>query len=128
MSTFGKKSLIWWDYENRSKENAIRFNHSPMDIQLEILTKWFPIGSNCDIYKEWAFSTKAHTFERTIIGYVKHTCYYSIEVESIKRDKSTTIAGFISKHKKTINPTNIILSSNDLKRIKRESKLDRLGF
>ena len=129
MSTFGRKSLIWWDYENRSKENAIRFNHTPMDIQLEILTKWFPIGSKCDIYKQWPFSTNTnHKFERTIIGYVKHTCYYTIEVESIKSDKSTTITGFISKHKKTINPTNIILRSNELKKIKRESKLDRLGF
>ena len=125
MSTFGKKSLIWWDYENRSKENAIRFNHSPMDIQLEILTKWFPVGSRCHLIRPWDSKVK-HDYK--IIGYTKHTCYYSIEVESIKRDKSTTIAGFISKHKKTINPTNIILSSNDLKRIKRESKLDRLGF
>ena len=48
MSTFGRKALIWWDYENRSKQNSIRFNHTPMDIQLSILEKWYPIGSNCN--------------------------------------------------------------------------------
>jgi len=120
MSTFGRKSLIWWDYEDRTKVNAIRFNHTPMDIQLEILEKWFPIGSKCDVYREYHQVAKTHKFDKHIIGYVKHTCYYSIKIESDVKAKFITT--------KNVNPSNIILHPNELKKIKRESKLDRLGF
>jgi hypothetical protein len=123
VSTFGKKSLIWWDYENRTKEYAIRFNHTPMDIQLEILTKWFPIGSKCDIYREYRRVNFDNKFNRVITGYTKHTCYFTIRVEV---DDYSTGAKFTQV--KNINPFNIILHPNDVKKIKRESKLDRLGF
>jgi len=120
MSTFGRKSLIWWDYENRTKETAIRFNHTPMDIQLEILKKWFPIGSKCHVIMPWRGSVK---YNYIIIGYTKHTCYYSIEVDPTEPDVYKT-----TQKRTHLNPVKILISDNDLKRIKRESKLDRLGF
>lgn len=120
MSTFGRKSLIWWDYENRTKENAIRFYHTKMNIQLEILEKWYPIGSKCHIIRPWKGSEK---FNYIITGYTKHTNYYSIKVDPLYPDK------YKSTHKKQhLNPVKVMISPDDLKRIKRESKLDRLGF
>lgn len=44
MSTFGKKSLGWWNYEDHSKLNVVRYNHTPIELQLSILEKWYPIG------------------------------------------------------------------------------------
>lgn len=123
MSTFGRKSLIWWDYENRSKENAIRFYHTPMDIQLEILEKWYPIGSKCHVIRPWKGSEK---FNYVISGYTKHTSYYSIGVNPSDDDTNWIKDPFLKKQH--LNPTKVLISPNDIKRIKRESKLDRLGF
>jgi hypothetical protein len=41
MSTFGKKSLLKWDYDS---VDYLRWNKTPKNIQLEILKKWYPIG------------------------------------------------------------------------------------
>ena len=43
MSTFGKYSLIWWDYTNsHQRDNIIRYNHTTHLLQLKILQKWYP--------------------------------------------------------------------------------------
>ncbi len=41
MSTFGKKSLLKWDYDS---VDYLRWNKTHKDLQLEILKKWYPIG------------------------------------------------------------------------------------
>ena len=120
MSTFGRKSLIWCDYENRTKEYAIRFYHTPMDIQLEILEKWYPIGSKCHVIRPWKGSEK---FDYVITGYSKHTSYYSIKVDPLPQ--STNHPNLKKQH---LNPVKVLIYPNDLKCIKRESKLGRLGF
>jgi hypothetical protein len=121
MSTFGRKSLIWWNYENRTKENAIRFYHTPMDIQLEILEKWYPIGSKCHVIRPWKGSEK---FNYVISGYTKHTSYYSIGVDPLESE----VPDHPSLKKQHLNPIKVLIYPNELKRIKRESKLGRLGF
>lgn len=44
MSTFGKKALAWWDYQDKSRDSVRRYNFTPDDMQLQILEKWYPIG------------------------------------------------------------------------------------
>ena len=31
MSTFGKKSLIWWNYHDRDRATLLRFNSTPKE-------------------------------------------------------------------------------------------------
>jgi hypothetical protein len=66
MSTFGKKALNSWNYKY-SKENSLRFNHTPMDLQLEILKKWYPIGMECVKFNLY-FKNYDH-FKYQIVGY-----------------------------------------------------------
>ena len=42
MSTFGKKAIKYWDYQY-TEDKAMTFNKTPIETQLEILEKWFPI-------------------------------------------------------------------------------------
>jgi len=58
MSTFGRKALVWWDYENHSKENALRYTHTKPEIQLLILQNWYPIGMPFQNVTNWG-TTKA---------------------------------------------------------------------
>jgi TFIIF-interacting CTD phosphatase-like protein len=44
MSFYGKKSLKYWDYNNCE---AARFNKTPVEIQHQILEKWYPLGMIC---------------------------------------------------------------------------------
>jgi hypothetical protein len=113
MSTFGRKSLVWWDYENRSKENAIRFNHSPMDIQLSILEKWYPIGTKCNYM--FSIHSNITIYPSVISRYEKCSSYYRIVVSQRGIESSAS-------------PFKLKISPDDIKRIKRESKLSKLGF
>ncbi len=117
MSTFGKKSLIWWNYEDHSRESALRFNHTPTNIQLSILEKWYPIGSKCYIYRSWS-GNKKFTYE--IIGYDKRNTYCDNHIIKIQ-----TFDTF-DKKIETINPVRLVISPDDIIKIKRESKLNRI--
>ena len=49
MSTYGKKALTHWNYEEKSSQDEMyRFNSTPHNIQKEILKKWYPIGFTCE--------------------------------------------------------------------------------
>ena len=71
MSTFGNKSLIWWNYHTRDRDALLRFNSTSKDLQLKILEKWYPIdmmvGLGDDRYKY------------KIVKYVEHLTFYSIK-------------------------------------------------
>jgi|LauGreDrversion4_2_1035121.scaffolds.fasta_scaffold78647_6 hypothetical protein len=116
MSYFGKKSLVWWDYHNHDRENAIRFIHTNEELQLKILKKWYPIGSTFTISK------KLEPRDNFIIkGYVKYLNFWAIDFEN------TDIGKKILKLSITpINPVYVIMDSSSLYPINRESKLDRL--
>jgi hypothetical protein len=46
MSTYGKKSLLWWSYE-KALEDPDRFVNTQRDLQKQIIDKWYPIGMLC---------------------------------------------------------------------------------
>lgn len=126
MSTFGRKSLVWWDYDNRSKENAMRFNHTPMNIQLSILEKWYPIGSNCNyIFYSQTVLSKINKYPSVILRYEKSSSFYRI-VSQISQNG--VIGNKVDILERSVSPFKIVLSPDDIKQIKRESKLSRLGF
>jgi hypothetical protein len=118
MSTFGKKSLVWWDYDDHTLNNAHRFNSTPKNIQIQILEKWYPIGSKF-IKTGTHYSTPT---EYTINGYIEMNYGWSIDYspseKSYKRD------GGIEK--RVVNPVNIVLHESFVKACKRQSKLERL--
>ena len=57
MSTFGKKSLTWWKYNNPDISISTRFQHTPLDVQLKIIERWYPIGTKVTnwnyLIKKW---------------------------------------------------------------------------
>jgi hypothetical protein len=59
MSTFGKKALIWWDYNsNGDKLTNQRFINTDIDLQLKILEKWYPIGTKV---QKWNWLLKRYS-------------------------------------------------------------------
>lgn len=122
MSTFGKKALIWWNYEYT---NAIRFNHTDSELQLEILKKWYTVGSRCREKEKYTFKVPRAPggWDWEIIGYIKTIGdYYVIKVKYVGD------GGVNYNRESTFSIFNTELSPEDIKRIKREAKLSRLGF
>jgi len=108
MSTFGKKSLGWWNYEDHSKLNVVRYNHTPIELQLSILEKWYPIG---------LLFRKSYTSARIykIIGYKQISNIWLIEYD---------LSGVIFDS--LVNPVLIIPLSEHIITIKRNNKLEKL--
>jgi len=134
MSTFGKKALIWWNYEY-SKEGVTRFNHTDSELQLEILKKWYPIGSSCREKEKYTYKVPRAPggWDWEIIGYIKTIGgYYTIKVKYIGvvdyNYKSKIQGTKIHNRESTFNIFNTELNPEDIKRIKREAKLSKLGF
>jgi len=74
MSTYGKKALIYWNYEEKKAgEELQRFDRTPHDLQEEILKKWYPIGMEFE--KTSAFQRlkggNEYYGRYTIVKYVK---------------------------------------------------------
>jgi hypothetical protein len=43
MSTYGKKAMVYWEYEGKNtQEELYRFNHTTHNIQENILKRWYP--------------------------------------------------------------------------------------
>lgn len=120
MSTFGRKSLVWWDYEDHSREAALRFNHTPTITQLSILEKWYPIGSKCYAHRSWSGNKE---FNYEVTGYEKRNTFYDNYVVKIKL--ALPIDRLNGKIE-TLNPVRLVISPDDMIKIKRESKLIRI--
>ena len=121
MSTFGKKALVWWDYEDHSKINAIRYLHTPLDLQLKILEKWYPIGLRFRRDKGWGPLHKDSTIYE-IIGYQQFQTFWGINSRIIEgRDYSLRTPQGIF-----INPVTILVEEDSVRTIKREYKLERI--
>jgi hypothetical protein len=122
MSTFGKKSLIWWDYDDHSKGNAIRYLHTPLDLQLKILEKWYPIGLRFTKDKGWGSLYQDSTIYK-IIGYQQFQTFWGINAQIIEgrdyRPLNQQSGDFI-------NPVTILVEEDSVKIIKREYKLERI--
>ena len=120
MSTFGKKALSNWDYTH-TKENTMRFNKTPLELQLKILEKWYPIGTVC--YK-WNWITKKYEGDKIIQEYVLMIGdYYNIETA-----KDVILVDQKYKMKETYHPLQLHPKPNELQRILRDEKLKRLGI
>ena len=117
MSTFGKKALVWWDYDDHTRDAAHRFNSTPKNIQIQILEKWYPVGSRF-IKKGTHYSTPP---EYTIDGYVEMS--YGWAIDYSQTENSYTRDGV---QKRVTNPINIVLHESFVKACKRQSKLERL--
>jgi hypothetical protein len=119
MSTFGKKSLVWWDYEDHSKVNAIRYLHTPLDLQLKILEKWYPIGLRFTKDKGWGTLHQDNTIYE-IIGYQQFQTFWGINAKIIE---GRTV---YFKSDEFVNPVIILVEEDSVKTIKREYKLERI--
>jgi hypothetical protein len=112
MSTFGRKALIWWDYENHSKENALRYNHTPPEIQLQILHKWYPIGMKFKNITNWGVM---HGYNNIITYEQNNAGIYLIKYKSD-----------IHTNEYTQNPVLTQPEENFLKALKRKYKIEKL--
>lgn len=118
MSTFGNKSLIWWDYHTYPKSGRhdraalLRFNSTPKDIQLKILEKWYPVGMKVGL------GDGRYNYE--IVEYIEKLNFWNVKV-SLKSE-GILLNNMISER----NPLGLYPSPDWEKQIKRQSKLDRL--
>lgn len=105
MSTFGKKSLAWWNYHDQSRDNVRRFNFTDKDMQLQILNKWYPIG----------FKLYEHSFGKTweVVGYQQNMVGWLLDLKS--GDYKT------QKHPLTLKP----VKESEME-IKRQIKLEKI--
>jgi hypothetical protein len=118
MSTFGKKALVWWDYENHTKENATRFSHTSLDIQKAILEKWYPIGTR--FTKQGFFGGKdANTYK--ITDHVLTLIGYQIKYDIFEYKKATYKMGEVP-----LNPVSIMVIESDKTGLKRDYKIEKL--
>jgi hypothetical protein len=117
MSTFGKKALAYWDYDSKER---LRYNHTPMEVQLAILEKWYPIGSKCTGFGyNWLMDKHTRnnlTYDYIIINYDKTQYGYCIKLDNTKRIIANT----------QYHPLNVLLSPDCIKAIKRDKKIDEI--
>jgi len=115
MSQFGKKSLSWWDWNGylTDKKFIEKWNHTPKEIQLELLKKWYPIGmiGRCYITGINTLSDNKHE----ITGYIETMWGYQLDVDYVD-----------SNYRKSCHPVRFIPDEKDRNRILREIKLKKL--
>ena len=110
MSTYGKKSMAYWEYEEKkAQEELYRFNSTTHNIQEEILKRWYPIGFTCQQYSK---VSKKYYGSYKVIRYTKMAYGWRVEVIDEK--------GYID----TIHPGALRPDKEWL----REEKLKKLGI
>jgi hypothetical protein len=112
MSTFGKKSLIWWNYHDRDRAALLRFNSTPKHLQLQILEKWYPIGMMVGLGDS--------KYNHKIVEYIQYFTHWSIRVE-LQAEES-----LMNKMSSERNPLGLYPDPTFEKQLKRQYKLDRL--
>ena len=122
MSTFGKKAINNWNYKY-SEESAKRFNSTSVELQLEILLKWYPIGMICVKYDRFFKKYDKTLYE--IVGYDKIGCG---SIQQLKLIKFLDIHGKVYHESVTIHPIHFKPTDEYLKMMIREEKLNNLGI
>lgn len=113
MSTFGKKSLSWWNYNtNGDKLISQQFRNTDSDLQLNILEKWYPIGTKVQKWN-WLLQ-KYNGDEWTIIRYELSNNVYSIILVNKDQYNDSRI------------PTLLKPIKEELNKILREIKLNKI--
>ena len=116
MSYFGKKSLIWWDYEDHSKHNALRYIHSELSLQYKVLSKWYPRGL--------LFTKFNDDRVYRIVDYIENqSCWFIVYEPTEQTDK---LVHKLNNFNNTANPVLINPLSESILPLKRGSKLDRI--
>jgi hypothetical protein len=122
MSTFGKKSLIWWNYKNAHvRDNVIRYNHTPLELQLQILNKWYPIG----MLVEYNLYSSSKIYR--ITDHVKFNNLidvYYLQIEIVDKEQLTK-NGFM-KEKEVKHPLQIKPLDSEITQLKRDIKINKL--
>jgi hypothetical protein len=115
MSQFGKKSLSWWDWNGylTDKKFIQKWNHTPKEIQLELLKKWYPIGmkGRCILV---GYNKPSET-KYEITGYLEHSWGYQLDIDYVD-----------SNYRKDCHPVKFIPETEDKNRILRELRLNKL--
>jgi hypothetical protein len=116
VSTFGKKSLVWWNYDNSGdKLTNKRFINTSVDLQLRILEKWYPLGTKVYI---WNWLNERYNGDIWVIEkYEMLNGYWNICIFSETK---------YSKYHKTILPTICLPLPEEIKRIIRDIKLNKM--
>jgi hypothetical protein len=115
MSQFGKKSLNWWNWEGYLTDNKFieKWNHTPKEIQLQLLKKWYPIGM---IGKRLLVGSNApSSLEVEITGYIEYLWGYQLDVNYID-----------SNYRTECHSVRFIPELKDRNRILRELRLNKL--
>lgn len=128
MSTFGKKAINNWNYQY-SEEIAKRFNSTSVELQLEILKKWYPIGMICVKYDR--FFKK---YDKTLYEIVGYDTIGAGTIHQLKLKKELRLGKpfyekeTVIKESVTIHPIHFKPTDEYLKMMVREEKLNNLGI
>jgi hypothetical protein len=116
MSTYGKKALKWWIYPPQgNRDSSIRYNHTPKDLQLQILEKWYPIGMQVSIP---TFSGE-EIWE--IIEHKETNWGYTLIIKCIESKNNFSIGKKTDRHPIATKPTKKI----EIK-LKRDIKINKI--
>jgi hypothetical protein len=120
MSTFGNKALKNWNYQY-SEEISKRFNSTPVDFQLEILKKWYPVGMICLKYDR--FFKK---YDKTIYEIVGYDTIGAGTIHQLKLKKYLNVFDKTYTESVTIHPTFFKPTDEWIKQMNRDNILNNL--
>jgi len=125
VSTFGKKYLNNWDYFNHTMVEKRRFNSTPMDFQLELLKKWYPIGMK--VHKVSVRSNypedDVHQYDTDVYTIIEHVGGMGYHMVRIKSDVEILIqypgrsTGFVFDNRHILN---VVPTKEELRDMKLE--------
>ena len=113
MSYFGKKALVWWDYNEHSKEKASRYANSNPEMQLEILNKWYPKGMKFRKMRDDRVYEITNYIQIQKIWFIEYNVVAEITHEKFQ-------------YSQYMNPVIIIPLEEFSNPLKRNNKIDRL--
>lgn len=124
MSTYGKKILNNWDYE-QSYDQVERYNKTSKELQLEILNKWYPIGMICGLRTTIGtqFSNQSDIqYNFVITEYYESLIHWQVKIKTTLVDRY----GNPQKYINTKHPLRLIPEPNFETQLRRQYKLDNL--
>jgi hypothetical protein len=124
MSTFGKRALIEWNYDE-DYEQVKRYNKTSKDLQLEILEKWYPIGMICGLRITMGpkfVNTSDIEYNFIITEYYESLIHWKVKIKTILVDRY----GNPQKYTNTKHPLRLIPEPNFETQLRRQYKLDNL--
>ena len=112
MSTFGKKALIWWDYHTHDRDQILRFNLTPKELQMKILEKWYPVGMMVGLGDG--------KYQYEIVEHVEHLTFWNVKLHW------KVEGSLMNNMQSSRNPLTLYPSPDCERQIKRQYKLDKL--